>query len=775
MTPGQGRPLTLDAGWTAALCGGVLAQLYAPKLPSTAFATALLVVSLLAMLAAAIMSQRDAGVAAEGTPRRGRARLARVLPIAAAVVLGAALCALQGQAALSARLPAALDGETVRIDVRIHGLPESDERGARFVVAVERVLSTSPAVARAIEGRRLAVGWYGGGRSLRPGERWRLTLRLRGWEPPRNPGDPDPMRQALVDGLAARAQVLASERPLRLGAPVGLDALRDAVSTQAVAALGAADARFVAALAVGDTRGLSDADWERLRQFGLTHLIAISGFHVGMVAGLGVLAVRALWWAWPALAARWRRRPAAAIAAVAVAIGYAALAGFSLPTVRTVLMVAVVALVIVRRRRAGVAQPLLLAMALIAVLDPFALLTPGFWLSCGGVAWLLWCLPGVSDAWNPRTFLKAQWVATLGLLPLGAAFFLQVPIAGPLANLLAIPWISLVVVPLCLLGTLLAPLSDGLAGGVWAAAAAAMDALWAALAVVPEPLAASRWLPTLSPWTVALALLGVAVALLPRGVPWRHVGWVLVLPMLAPPTPRVPDGEFSVTAFALPLGDAVLVRTASQSVLVDAGPAAFDLPRRLRALGVERIDLRIETRRNAGRGGGAAESDAAFPPAKRWLAPGSNRGASAHDAFAMHCVEGQRWAADGVEILAVSPGPGAEGASPDESCVLRITDATGRTAWLSSEAGPWVARRLAPSATGAWVIGAPAALAAWQAAMRADGAIATRAPGPSLSRRWPAALHRVDGSGALAWRSGAPQAPRVVREGAARWWHPPPR
>ncbi|MGL6289086.1 MAG: ComEC/Rec2 family competence protein [Silanimonas sp.] len=771
MALGQGRPLTLDAGWAAALCGGVLAQLYAPALLSTPFAVALLVVAMLAILATAITSQRCADVVADGIPRRGRARLVRALSIAGAFALGAALCALQGQTALSGRLPDALDGATVRVDVRIHGLPEADDRSTRFVVDVERVLAASPVVARAIEGRRLALGWYGGGRSLRPGERWRLTLRLRRWAPPRNPGDPDAMREALVDRLAASAQVLASERPLRLGAPEGLHALRDAVSMRAVVALGAADARFVAALAVGDTRGLSDADWNRLRQFGLTHLIAISGFHVGMVAGLGVLAVRALWWGWPALATRWRRKPVAAAAALVTATAYAAIAGFSLPTVRTVLMVGVVAMVIVLRRRTTVSQPLLIAIAALAALDPFALLTPGFWLSCGGVAWLLWCLPGVSDAWSPRTFLKAQWVATLGLLPLGAAFFLQVPIAGPLANLVAIPWISLVVVPLCLLGTLLAPLSEGLSAGVWGAAAAAMDGLWAALALVPEPLAASRWLPELSAWTAALALLGVAIALLPRGLAWRHVGWVLVLPLLVPPMPRVPDGEFSVTAFALPRGDAVLVRTATRSVLVDAGPAALDLPRRLRAVGVERIDLRIETRRSAGRLGGAAANDAAFPPSRHWRAPGEASAA----ASASTCVAGQRWAADGVEILAVSPGAEAAGATPDEACVLRVTDARGQIIWLSSEAGPWVARRLAQPASGGWVIGAPAALGAWQSAMRAEGAIATRAPGPSLSRRWPGDLHRVDESGALTWRSDAPHAPRASREGARRWWHPPPR
>lgn len=777
MHAGQGRPLTLDAGWTAALCGGVLAQLYAPALMPTPWAIALLVAAVAATAVAGFRSTRWRGsidavdaVSARAWPP--------VLATLAAAALGASLCAVRGDAALANHLPAAMEDAALRLELHVVGLPDIEPQGARFIAEVERVVEGPAQASRTLEGQRIALRWYAGGRALRPGERWRLGVRLRSWASPLNPGDPDDRRRALVDGLVAEGQVQAHALPLRLGPPDGLDGLRDTVSRSATEALGAERARFVAALAVGDTRGLADADWDRLRQFGLTHLIAISGFHVGLVAGLGVLAVRALWWVWPTLAHRCRRRPAAAIAAVLVAFGYAGLAGFSLPTIRTVLMVGAVAVVACRCRRTATAQPLLLAIAMLALFDPFALLTPGFWLSCGGVAWLLWCLPRVDDAWSPRAFLKAQWVATLGLLPLGAAFFLQVPIAGPLANLVAIPWISLVVVPLSLLGTLLLPVSDTLSTLAWQAGAAAMDGLWSLLAAVPDPLTASRWLPELPPWTIAFAVLGVAIALLPRGLRWRHAGWLLALPMLFPPRPMLPNGEFTVTAFAVPRGDALLVRTASATVLIDAGPAAFDLPRRLRALGVERIDLRIATRRNAGRQAGVAAVDAAFPPLRQWQAPGSALDADA-DAL---CEVGQRWAADGVEIVAVFPQRGASGATADDACVLRLRDASGRVAWLSSDAGRWVARRWAAStasvpaaSAGGWVFGAPSALADWQQMTRAVGAVATRAPGPSLSQRWPEALHRVDASGALEWRSSDPLPARVLPEHRRRWWHSPPR
>lgn len=770
MRPGQGRPLALDAPWTLALCAGVILQLSAPTLVPSAVAWALLAVGSAFVLAPALFGRpaRPAvavpvagtlGFSADAASMRGIACFG-------ALLVGASLCALHGHAALSTRLPAALDGTRVHVEVRVDGLPVALPRGARFHAEVLRVVEGPSVAAAALERRRLSLRWYGGGRGLRPGERWRLAVRLASLSSAMNPGDPDPSRRALVDGVIGAGAVEGSVRPIRLGASSGLHAVRDAVTTRIAQALGPEPGRFVAALAVGDTRGLSDADWERLRQFGLTHLIAISGFHVGLVAGLGVLLVRAAWWLWPPLAHRARRAPAAAVGALVVAALYAALAGLSLPTVRTVLMIAAVALVVTARSRSGAAQPLLLAVVAIVLTDPFALLTPGFWLSCGGVAWLLWCLPGASRAFDLGLFLKAQWVATLGLLPLAAAFFMAVPVAGPVANLVAIPWISLVVVPLSLLGTMLSPVSDLGAWAAWALAAGAMDALWSLLAAVPASVAATHALPEAPRWAIALALVGVAIALLPRGLPARHAGWLLVLPLLFPAVPVPVRGEFVLTAFALPRGDALLLRTATAIVLIDAGPAAVDLPRRLRAVGVDRVDLRIATRRSAGRAGGITGVDAAFPPREVWSAPG------AHGAIV--CEAGRTWRRDGVQIVAVSPLPGA-GVDADQACVLRVSDAQGRVVWLSSDAGPWVARRVAATVptTAGWVFGAPAALGDWHASLRAEGAVATRAPGPALARRWPEGPERVDRRGAVDWSSSRTEVRPTPRANGGRWWQKP--
>ena len=252
-------------------------------------------------------------------------------------------------------------------------------------------------------------------------------------------------------GVAGTGTVRAPASAHALQSARGLPAWRERTSAAIALQVAHPAARFVQALALGDTRGLSDTDWDQLRALGLTHLIAISGFHVGVVAGLGALLCRGLWWlcpCWPALAAH-RRGPRRLSAA-----GYAVLAGGELPTVRTALMIGLVALARSGRRPLGLVQGLALAALALLLPAPLSVLSAGFWLSFGGVLWLAWCLPQgrPRDAANLRGFLAAQGVASVGLLPLGIALFGGTWL-GPLVNLPVIPWWTLLVVPLSLLGT----------------------------------------------------------------------------------------------------------------------------------------------------------------------------------------------------------------------------------------------------------------------------------------------------------------------------------
>lgn len=616
-------------------------------------------------------------------------------PLGAALV-GIALAGAHGAAALQAQLPASLAGLPLEVEGLVIGLPTRHDDATRFLFTVTRGAGRASVLA----GRTVRLGWFveppETPPTLEPGSRWRLRLKLR---PPRglvNPGGVDMERRALEQRIAATGHVLDPADARLISPGQGLDARRAGLSARIAAAVPGAGARFVQALALGDTRGLDDHDWEVLRATGLTHLIAISGFHVGLVAGFGALLGQGAWWLFPRLGRRLPRPQGAAVSALLMAAGYTALAGFALPTVRTALMIAVVAGARLLRRPLGTGNALALAAVAVLLADPLSVLAPGFWLSFLGVAWLLWCLPsGPGQGWW-KPFLGAQAVAMLGLLPLGVWFFQQASLPGPLVNLVGIPWISLGVVPLALLGIALSPFSETAAALAWQAAATLMDALWWVLERIAAWPAALAWLPAPTPLAVALALLGVFWGLLPRGVPGRHLAPLLLLPLLWPALPRPPPGEVELVLVDVGQGLSLLVLTEHHALLYDAGPAPLRgvdagetavLPT-LRALGVRRLDAVVVSHGDNDHAGGVPAVLASMPAAtvyapEGWARPGMHR-----------CGRGGEWTWDGVRFRWLHPTPFFPYLRNDSSCVLRIEGA-GASALLPGDIGRHVEARLA--------------------------------------------------------------------------------
>ena len=618
--------------------------------------------------------------------------------ILGACLFGCGLCGLHVAYALSQQLPLSLERQDVVVSGRIVELPANEPRRTRFMLQVDDAATVPPP----LRGRLLRLSWYDEYKpiepsrrfTLRSGSRWRFELRLRAPRGLRNPGVFDSEKSALARRIAATGYVRDPRHARQLSAASGIDAWRESMSARIASAVPSSSSRYVQALALGDTRALDDLDWEALRATGLTHLIAISGFHVGMVAALFALLAAGLWRAAPALARRVPRPQAAALAALAGALGYAALAGFALPTVRTVLMIAVVVAARALRRPVRVADALAMAALIMLLFDPLAALTAGFWLSFAGVAWLAWCLPDAGHR-IVGDFLSAQGVATLGLLPLTVVLFGQASLAGPLANLVAIPWWSLVVVPLSLLGTAFEALHAGLGAWAWRAAAWCFDLSWPLFHWLADSRFALWWLPEARWFALPLALLGAFWCLLPRGVPGKPLALLLWLPLLWPARGLPTAGAAELVVLDVGQGLSVLVRTANHSLLYDMGPAqpdGFDAGERigvpsLRALGVRRLDAAVVSHGDNDHAGGFPAVRRAFPMPIAVSPEGSGvAGTSA-------CRAGMQWRWDGVHFRFLHPPIYFPYLDNESSCVLRIETRYG-AALLTGDIGEVVERGL---------------------------------------------------------------------------------
>ncbi len=763
-------PHALAPACAAALLAGALAGLLLPSLPSPWLRGTCVL----------------AGVLGWAWPWRGRA--------AGALLAGLGWALLHAGWALAGWLPVALEGAEVRVTGKVLGLPQHEARRTRFDF---RVADEAP---EPLRGRRLQLAWYddfgaeraGPRMALRPGSRWSLQLKLRAPRGLSNPGGFDAGRHALAQRIAAAGYVRSPALARQLAPASGVDAWRARMAGRIDAAVGSPSSRFVRALALGDTRGLSDDDWEALRAVGLTHLIAISGFHVGLVAGFCALAgggaVVVVAGAGPALAAPaggggcrgarcgglcgggrvrpadrahraddrgGRRRTPGPAAAGAVAGPVAGAGGDA------------------AGRSAGGAAGRVLAQ-----------------LRRGGVA-------GVVPAGAGAAALAARLPRRAGrghpgLLPLGAVLFLQASLAGPLANLLAVPWWSLVVVPLSLLGTGLEAMHAGAGGWAWRAAAWCFEPSWALFERMAASPLALWWLPEARGWALPLALAGAFWLLLPRGVPGKALAALLWVPLLWPPRELPARGGVELHVLDAGQGLAVVVRTARHALLYDAGPAVRDgwdageravLPA-LRALGIRRLDRVVISHADQGPCRG-------WPAVQRGLPVVDSRApAGAPLDVAGRLITGRGWEWDGVVFRFLHPPPHFPYLRNEASCVLRIESAHGAIL-LPGDIGEVVEARLLrdPAQLRADVVVVPhhgsdgSSSAAFVAATGARVAVVAAGYGNRFGHPREAVVHRwrhhgaevlaTPGSGAVRiWLDGGGLAVRERRSWRPRLWDP---
>lgn len=735
-----------------------------------------------------------------------------------ACALSAGLTGLRACAFAAASLQPQLEGRDLLVTGIVAAMPHRNEAGLRFRFQVE---AATAAGAPVVLPPQLLVGWYGGaeGRAegaaappppqLAPGQRWQLALRLKAPHGHANPHGFDYELWLWEQGVQATGYVRDSARdpPPRLLAATWrkpVEQLRHRVRAAIFERVGEPRrAGVLAALVVGDQGAIERADWDVFRATGVAHLMSISGLHVTMFAWAAALAIGALWRRSAVLCLAWPAQHAALAGGLLLALAYAVFSGWGVPAQRTVWMLAAVALLRLGARDWPWPWVWLLACTTVVTIDPWALTQAGFWLSFVAVG-VLFASGGaggrspVAAAARPRwrrllpallALLREQWIVTLALTPLSLLLFGQVSVVGLLANLLAIPWVTLVVTPLGLAGVLLPQ--------AWTVAGACVEGLATVLQALAGVPFATWSAPAPPAWAAAAGVLGGL--LLATRLPWsaRALGVPLLLPVLLWQPARPPPGEFEVLAADVGQGNAVLVRTASHTLVYDAGPGysrETDAGQRvlvplLRALG-ERVDTLVLSHRDHDHTGGAAAVLRMQPQAALLdaLEPGHELRSLRAGA---HCAAGQQWDWDGVRFSVLHPPAAAHGAParPNAmSCVLRIAGARA-AALLAGDvekpqeaalaAGPAPLRAdllLVPhhgsktSSTPAFIDAVAPALALVQAGYRNRFGH----PAAEVVQRYRERGIRLEGSpacGAAWWRSERPRELRCERRSARRYWN----
>lgn len=602
--------------------------------------------------------------------------------------------AWQGEHRLADSLPYAWQGRNINIVGVVAGLPQDSERGQRFRFDVEKTLTPNLRVPQ-----HIYLSTYDDPRSPQPlvhaGERWQLTVRLKQPHGSSNPHGFDFEMWALENNLRAVGYVHNKGSNIRLDASAGgiiyrIESWREAIRNRFNTTLGNAPYKGVlTALAIGDQSSIPEAQWQVYRRTGIIHLISISGLHITMLSGMGYALVFWLWLRSVKLTLWLPARKAGAIAALLVAIGYAMLAGFGAPAQRTVYMVAATAFALWTNRNFSLAQMLSIALIGVLIPDPFAVLFSGFWLSFGAVALILYVTahrigealphkPNLRMEISPsalfrflRGYAAVQWAVTIGLVPLLLALFGQLSLISPIANAFAIPLISLVVVPLTLIGALL-PVDMP---------------LWLAHVVLGWTMIPLQYLSTLPLWTqhapvnwsIAAGVLGAVWMLAPEGFPARYLGSLMMLPMFLN-SPKPPEsGSLRLIVFDVGQGLSVAAMTRHHTLLYDTGPDFSDesdsgnriLIPSLRGMGINALDGIILSHDDTDHIGGTSSILEAMPV--DWIM--SSGPVASLTRNPARCRDGMKWNWDGVQFEILHPGPNSTNTLPhdnNQSCVLRI-------------------------------------------------------------------------------------------------------
>ena len=599
-----------------------------------------------------------------------------------ALILGYLWALLFAHSYLQQSLDNELESHEILLKGKVAGLVTQGERSTRFNFIVDEYKSTVN-LNRQNMPHKIRLSWYRNKQIISSGESWQLLVKLKAPHGFLNPNSFDYEKWLYQQGVHATGYVRNStENQLLDRGSFGLniDVSRQSIQRAIAKLPDVSNAALLQALSIGDKSRISVQQWQVLIASGTSHLLAISGLHIGLVAGLVFFITRRII---PVrLLHLFSAQQYAALASIFVGGIYTALAGFSVPTQRAFIMLLVIMLAVILKRPAFSINTLSLALLAVLIIDPISPLGVGFWLSFGAVLLILLIVKSRSQGKSSLfSAVSVQWKIALAMLPLSVLLFQQGSLISPVANMLMIPLVGLLVVPLALIASLISFISVD--SGIWLFKLAG-DLLgpgWQFLLWIVE-LPVATWQQPVVPIPYAvLALIGGVILLFPRGFPLRYSGGILLLPMLLY-APEQPDkNDFWVTLLDVGQGLSILVRTHEKALLYDAGPKfgeRFDIGQQvvipyLRAIGVKKLDVLMISHADNDHSGGTS-SVLNQVAVQRVLVGGSSEEFSLpHGAHAVSCGAGDKWQWDGVLFEVLHPATRYTKTN-NKSCVLRVSN-----------------------------------------------------------------------------------------------------
>lgn len=638
------------------------------------------------------------------------------LLLVSSLILGFCWALFQANLKLSTELDNSLEGIDLDVIGQIVSIPAKKARSTRFEFKISKAYRSDKQLEK--YPKKVLLSWYSQAEPLQLGEEWKLRVRLKRPRGFSNPGGFDYEKWLFEHAIRATGYVRAKGNNVRLAHTQlsnPIHYFRNALNTR-LQELDNKNLPIIKALVLGEKGELSDEQWQVLTSTGTNHLLAISGLHVGMVAGLLYFLALRLWRLSEKLCLWMPAQRFAALAGMVTSFLYAMLAGFSIPTQRAMIMASCVFLAVFLFKSFRPWNTLALALICVLIWDPFSVLSPGFWLSFAAVGLIFYALikpqinnepvnslmqqkvlphsslsgdqklRSICERWIAKSIYlgRLQLVLTIGLIPLTLVFFQQTSIVSPIANFFSVPWVTCIVVPLVLLGSCLSFLSEIVANWVFQISSYSIDILFIFINYLSD-LSYAKWHHAIPAWSLLPASFGMILLFLPKGSPGKFIGLILLSPLLfAKPTPLDND-EVRISILDVGQGLSMVIETENQVMLYDTGPKysqsfnageAVITPYLLNR-GVDEIDMLVVSHTDKDHAGGV-EGVLRNIRVKRLLS-------SAPDAFqhenSSRCDAGEMWNWGGLLFQFLHPNSQIDNlatlSTNNSSCVLLVKHQAG--------------------------------------------------------------------------------------------------